>query len=81
MKRSLLVCFTLVWAIFAHAQERSITGKVKSDTDGSPIPGANVVLKGSTNGTVTDADGNYTVTVPSSGGTLVVSFRDANYGG
>ncbi|MEO5979442.1 MAG: SusC/RagA family TonB-linked outer membrane protein [Chryseolinea sp.] len=74
MKRSLLVCFTLAWAIFAHAQERSITGKVKSDTDGSAVPGANVVLKGSTNGTVTDADGNYKMTVPSTGGTLVVSF-------
>jgi TonB-linked SusC/RagA family outer membrane protein len=38
------------------------------------MPGVNVVLKGTTNGTVTDADGNYKLNVPSEGGTLVFSF-------
>ena len=37
-----------------------MTGRVTSAEDGSPSPGVNVVLKGSTSGTVTDADGNYT---------------------
>ncbi len=51
-----------------------MSGKVSSTEDGSPIPGANVVLKGSANGTVTGADGTYRLTVPASGGTLVFSF-------
>ena len=47
------------------AQERSITGKVTSAEDGSGLPGVNVILKGTTTGTVTDIDGNYKLTVPS----------------
>lgn len=56
------------------AQERSITGKVTSAEDGSGLPGVNVILKGTTTGTVTDIDGNYKLTVPSDGGTLIYSF-------
>ena len=56
------------------AQDRSVSGTVTSADDGSPIPGANVLLKGTTNGTVTDIDGNYKLTIPSDGGTLVISF-------
>jgi len=51
-----------------------VSGKVSATEDGSALPGVNVVLKGTTNGTVTDADGNYRLTVPSSGGSLVFSF-------
>ena len=47
---------------------------VTSDDDGTTLPGVNVVLKGTTNGTVTDIDGNYRLNVPSAGGTLVFSF-------
>ncbi|MFM7485371.1 MAG: carboxypeptidase-like regulatory domain-containing protein, partial [Cytophagales bacterium] len=56
------------------AQERVITGKVTSADDGSSLPGVNVVVKGTTNGSVTDADGKYSLTVPTSGGSLVFSF-------
>lgn len=62
-----------VFTLPALAQDRSISGKVVGD-DGSPLPGVNVLLKGSTNGTVTDAEGSFVLSVPSSGGTLVVSF-------
>jgi TonB-linked SusC/RagA family outer membrane protein len=58
----------------AWAQERSISGKVTSTEDGTSLPGVNVVVKGTTNGTVTDAEGNYKISVPSSGGSLVFSF-------
>ncbi|MFM7430184.1 MAG: TonB-dependent receptor plug domain-containing protein, partial [Flammeovirgaceae bacterium] len=58
----------------ALAQERTIKGKVTSAEDGSGLPGVNVVVKGTTNGTVTDAEGNYRINVPSSGGSLVFSF-------
>jgi TonB-linked SusC/RagA family outer membrane protein len=58
----------------ALAQERVVQGRVVSAEDGTSIPGVNVVVKGTTNGTTTDADGNYRLTVPASGGTLVFSF-------
>ncbi|NOT75635.1 MAG: TonB-dependent receptor [Cyclobacteriaceae bacterium] len=75
MKKFLLVCFTFVFALStAWAQERMISGKVTSTEDGSALPGVNVVLKGTTNGTVTDTDGNYKFNVPAAGGTLVFSF-------
>ncbi|HEY5823670.1 MAG TPA: SusC/RagA family TonB-linked outer membrane protein [Cyclobacteriaceae bacterium] len=74
MRKLLLLCFALLFALGAHAQERAVSGKVTSSEDGSPVPGANVVLKGTTNGTVTDATGAYKLTVPSTGGTLVISF-------
>src|SRR6478609_1500422 len=74
MKKFLLVCFSFVFALSAWAQERVISGRVTSQEDASALPGVNVVLKGTANGTVTDANGNFKMNVPSSGGTLVVSF-------
>lgn len=53
-------------------QQRSISGTVK-DTKGDPIIGANVLIKGTTNGTITDIDGNFSLNVPNNV-TLVVSF-------
>ncbi|RYY61270.1 MAG: TonB-dependent receptor [Chitinophagaceae bacterium] len=52
--------------------QKTITGKV-TDDKGNPIPNASVVVKGSTAGTTTKADGSYTLTVPSNATTLVVS--------
>jgi TonB-linked SusC/RagA family outer membrane protein len=56
------------------AQDRVISGKVTSADDGSPLPGVNVVLKGTTNGVVTDGDGNYKLSISTNGATLVFSF-------
>jgi TonB-dependent starch-binding outer membrane protein SusC len=58
----------------ALAQDRTVSGRVTSTEDGAALPGVNVVLKGTTIGTATDADGRYSLTVPSSGGSLVFSF-------
>jgi TonB-linked SusC/RagA family outer membrane protein len=74
MKKFLLTCFALVFAVSLWAQERTITGKVASAEDGTPLPGVNVVVKGTTNGTVTDADGNFSLSIPNSGASLVFSF-------
>ncbi len=77
MKKELLLCFTLILAFtFSESwgQERAISGKVTSIDDGSTLPGVNVVLKGTTKGTVTDIEGNYKLSVPSDGSTLVFSF-------
>ena len=58
-----------------NAQVRKVTGTVTSEEDGLPVVGASVLVKGTTVGTVTDIDGNFTISnVPSSAGTLVVSF-------
>jgi len=56
------------------AQDRVVAGRVTDADDGSGLPGVNVVLQGTTNGTVTDTDGDYTLTVPGEGGTLVFTF-------
>jgi TonB-dependent starch-binding outer membrane protein SusC len=56
-----------------RAQERTISGKVTSAKDASALPGVNVVIKGTTSGTVTDVQGLYTITAPSNA-TLQFSF-------
>lgn len=74
MKRFLLTCVTLWIAWGAYAQERTISGRVTSAEDGSALPGVNVVVKGSVSGTVTDADGKFTMSIPGSDAVLVFSF-------
>jgi len=77
MKKYLLLSAVFVFGLIfneSRAQNRAITGKVTSATDGSTMPGVNVVLKGTTNGTITDVDGKYTLSVPSEDGSLVFSF-------
>src|SRR6267154_6028970 len=74
MKKFLLMCFSFGFAISVWAQDRVVTGKVTSQDDGSALPGVNVVLKGTTNGTATDADGSFKLTVPAEGGSLVFTF-------
>ncbi len=65
----LLVFGTLV----SFAQERVVTGKVTSADDGSGVPGVNILEKGTTNGTVSDSDGNFRISAGSNA-TLVFSF-------
>lgn len=74
MKKILLVCFSFALVFNVWAQDRNVSGKVTSAEDGSALPGVSVLLKGTTVGTVTDADGNYKLTVAGGGGTLVFSF-------
>ena len=67
----LLPCLTAAFA-FANseswAQSRRVTGKITSSEDGLDLPGVNVALKGTTEGTVSDAAGNYALEVPQTGG-------------
>ena len=74
MKKYLLTCFALVFALSLWAQDRTVSGKVTSTEDGSALPGVNVVIKGTTNGTVTDSDGNFKLTISGSAPSLVFSF-------
>jgi TonB-dependent starch-binding outer membrane protein SusC len=76
MKKTLLltvVCLLLLTAT-GFGQGRTITGKVTSSEDGSPAPGVNVLIKGTTIGTATDAEGMYSLDVPEGNNTLVFSF-------
>lgn len=56
-----------------NAVDRVITGRVVDETSAA-LPGVSIVLKGSSRGTVTDADGRYKLDVPDAGATLVFSF-------
>ncbi|TRX53714.1 DUF3520 domain-containing protein [Fulvivirga sp. M361] len=55
-------------------QGRQITGKVTSASDGGPILGVNVILEGTSIGTVTDINGEYSLKIPASGGVVVFQF-------
>lgn len=57
----------------AFAQSRVVTGRVVDNNDGSGLPAVNIVEKGTSNGTVSDADGNFTITVQDKA-VLVFSF-------
>lgn len=63
----------ILCAVTVQAQEQIVTGKVTGADDGSPLPGVNISEKGTSQGTVTDFEGNYKLAVPN-GATLVFSF-------
>ncbi|MGC8803478.1 MAG: TonB-dependent receptor plug domain-containing protein [Bacteroidales bacterium] len=74
MKRQLLIMLFCGWFGFSlSAQEITVTGKVTDAADGSPILGTNVVIEGTTTGTVTNTEGSYTIKARP-GSTLVFSF-------
>ncbi len=76
MKKVLQLCLLFVFATTVSsswAQERSVSGKVTSVEDGAGLPGVNIVIKGTSTGTITDVDGNYVLNV-TDGATLVFSF-------
>ncbi|WP_221409832.1 TonB-dependent receptor [Reichenbachiella sp. MSK19-1] len=75
-----LIQCLLMTGVMTHASSRTMSmdditvkGKVTDADDGSGLPGVNVLIKGSATGTVTDLDGNYTITADEAG-TLVFSF-------
>jgi len=55
-------------------QQITVTGTVKDAKQGDPLPGVNIKVQGSSNGTITDLDGNFSLTVPNSSSILVFSF-------
>lgn len=70
---ALLILFLLIAARSAMAQ-LSITGKITSREDNSPMPGVNIVVKATTNGTVSDADGSYHIVANNTDDVIVFSF-------
>ena len=75
MKKLTYLLFCLILGIgMATAQTTKVTGTVISADDNEPIIGASIVVKGTMVGTVTDFDGAFSLDVPSSAKTLVVSY-------
>ncbi|MCB0645981.1 MAG: SusC/RagA family TonB-linked outer membrane protein [Saprospiraceae bacterium] len=73
MKKFSLLILLLLGTLTIAVGQRTVTGNV-SDSDGVPLIGANVLVAGSTVGTVTDLDGNFSIDVPSNINSLVVSY-------
>ncbi len=66
------------WLASMHKpQDKTIRGQVKDISDGTALPGVNVLAQGTTVGTVTDIDGNYTISVPDE--TQVLVFSSVGY--
>lgn len=73
MKSVLQFAFVLFITIQLQAQQKTITGLVSSSSDGLPLPGASVIIKGTTTGTQTDFDGKYAI-MASEGDILQFSY-------
>ena len=73
---SLLFTLLLIGNGFAtpFLQETRVSGRVTSQEDGNGLPGVSVVLKGTQQGTITDAEGRYSISVPDNNAVLVFSF-------
>ena len=72
MKKLLLLLVVLIVAISSTMAQKKITGTVTSE--GAPLPGVTVFVKGTTIGAVTDVDGNYNLSVPDDATALMFSF-------
>ena len=74
-KLFMLFAFFVLSVGIVSAQTKTVTGKVTSADDGEPVIGASILVKGTTLGTITNEDGDFTIpNVPNSSKTLVVSF-------
>jgi TonB-linked SusC/RagA family outer membrane protein len=76
LMRKILLLFTALFVLFlakADAQTREISGKVVSK-DGESLIGVSILVKGTNKGVSTDVSGNFKITVPTTGATLVVKY-------
>ncbi|GAB3533953.1 SusC/RagA family TonB-linked outer membrane protein [Pontibacter brevis] len=64
----------LCWTTCALAQGSIVTGRVTGAAEGTGLPGVSVIVKGTTTGTATDAEGNYQIRVPDNNAVLVFRF-------
>lgn len=71
--RMIITMILMVFFVTANAQQFTVNGKV-SDVGGNPLPGVTIAIKGTTTGTITDVDGNYTLPNVKQGAVLVFSF-------
>lgn len=76
-KKGYLLLLAFCFAFTVSAQQKTITGTVTAVSDNMPLPGVNVIVKGTTTGASTDFDGNYSITVE--GATSVLTFSYVGY--
>jgi TonB-dependent starch-binding outer membrane protein SusC len=69
-----LPCLLMAMSLFAFSQARTVNGKVTDQRDNKGLTGVSVLVKGSSTGTTSDENGNYSITVPSSTSVLVFSY-------
>jgi TonB-dependent starch-binding outer membrane protein SusC len=74
MRKYLLLILVSFVSMQLFGQGRTITGKITDADNGEYLPGVTIILEGTQNGTISDLDGKYSITVPQTGGTLVFSF-------
>ena len=67
-----IVCLGSSGMLFAQ-QQKTISGTIKT-TEGETLPGVSILIKGTSDGTITDIDGNYTLKLPANAKTLVISY-------
>jgi TonB-dependent starch-binding outer membrane protein SusC len=73
LQKTFVLCTVLFLSLVSHSQNKVVSGKVTDSKDGSALPGVTVTGKGTTIATQTAADGSFSVTVPATVNTLVVS--------
>lgn len=73
MKNFMLFLMTLFLSCHVMAQQTTITGTITDGADGSPLIGANVLVKGTGTGSIADINGNFSVSVPAGKNVLVIS--------
>jgi TonB-linked SusC/RagA family outer membrane protein len=74
LRRAFIMGAFLLVPTWLNAQESRVAGQVMADDTGRPLAGVQIMVKGTTVGTLTDGSGNYTVRVPTGANTLVFSF-------
>ena len=72
LRSSAIVGIMILLSVVAFAQQRTVSGTVSSEEEGA-LPGVNILVKGTTQGTVTDIEGNYRINVPDENAVLVFS--------
>jgi TonB-linked SusC/RagA family outer membrane protein len=72
--RALLAAGAWIFLICSANAQTTVSGKVTSGEDAAPLPGVNILVKGTAEGTISDANGNFTIAVPSNESILVFSF-------
>jgi hypothetical protein len=73
MRKAITLLCLLIGISWASAQTK-VSGTVVSADDGQPVIGATVLVKGTSIGTITDTNGQFSITVPGGGKALVVSY-------
>jgi TonB-linked SusC/RagA family outer membrane protein len=74
LKKVLVAFGCCLLSLQVLAQDQQVRGRVSDASGSSPIPGANVIIKGTETGTVTDINGEYRISVPANNNVLVFSF-------